>query len=152
LNSIFSMRLSFLLILALAFVACSKPKSDTAIATKDTATVASGPLSVHTLLTRTRDSSLTPQDTTHIFSPKDTIHGVIHSNNAREGMVLIGRWFYTTSGQKVAENSTRLAAGPNISYFDLMNETPWPVGDYKLLILVDSAVVDSAQFAVGGKR
>jgi hypothetical protein len=140
----------FVVILPLLLTACNRPKSDSGTAQNETVTVSNQPLSVHTIITRSRDSSLSPRDTTHVFSPTDTIHGVIHSDHARDGTVIIGRWYFS-NGQKVAENSTRLSAGPNISYFDLMSESPWPVGNYKLLILVDRNVVDSAQFAVVGK-
>src|ERR1043165_2201376 len=142
-------RLYYFVVILLLFVACNRPKSETSSSSSDSQTLTAQPLTVHTIITRSRDSSLTPRDTTHIFSPTDTIHGVIHSDHAREGTVIIGRWYFS-NGQKVAENSTRLSAGPNISYFDLLSESPWPVGNYKLLILVDSSVVDSAQFAVVG--
>lgn len=142
---------AILVILAIPFAGCNKPKTASETTQTDSATLTSQRMSVHTILTRTRDSSMSPRDTTHIFAPTDTIHGVIHSDHAREGTVLIGKWFFE-SGQKVAENSTRLSPGPNISYFDLMNETPWPSGKYKLLIVVDSTVVDSAEFAVANKK
>src|SRR4051812_18579506 len=107
----------FVVISGLFLASCSRPKQDSNTPENESATVSTQQLTVRTILTRTRDSSLTPQDTTHIFAPSDTIHGVIHSEHAREGTLLIGRWFYA-NGQKVAENSTRLSAGPNISYFD----------------------------------
>jgi hypothetical protein len=141
----------FVVIFGLVLASCSRPKEESTIPENDSTIVSNQALTVRTILTRSRDSSLTPRDTTHLFSPTDTIHGVIHSDHAREGSLLVGQWYYA-NGQKVAENSTRLSAGPNISYFDLMNETPWPTGQYKLLILVDSTVVDSAEFGVANKK
>jgi len=67
-------------------------------------------------------------------------------------MSLVGRWYYLKTNQKIAENSAHLSAGTNLSHFDLMNASAWPVGQYKLLVMIDSVIKDSAQFAVENKR
>ncbi|HWF44628.1 MAG TPA: hypothetical protein VG537_08295, partial [Candidatus Kapabacteria bacterium] len=69
-----------------------------------------------------------------------------------QGTALVGRWYYLKTGQKIAENSTVLNAGTNLTHFDLMNEKPWPQGQYKLLVLIDSAIKDSAMFTVANNK
>jgi hypothetical protein len=150
--STLSMRKLSLILVSLFSFACSKSEQSPPILDSGGNSLSTGTFTVHTLLTQTRDSSAHPIDTTSTFSPKDTIHGVIHSENAKEGTTILGRWYYVSSGEEVAENTARLSSGPNISYFDLMNETPWPQGKYKLLVMVNNVVVDSAEFSVANKQ
>lgn len=133
--------------MGILFVACQKPQP-LPLPVDSAASTAPHGVSVHTVLTIARDSSAQPRDTTHVFGTRDTIHGVIHTKHARNGTTLIGRWYFLANGQKVAENSTRLSGGPNVSYFDLMNETPWPQGKYKLLVFIDAAPMDSTVFSI----
>jgi hypothetical protein len=146
------MRITFLLFLCLIASACSKKETPAPIPEKDTATMISQTMTIKTILSRSRDTTINPSDTTHLFGIRDTIHGTIRSDNAKDGTILIGRWYYLKTGQKIAENSAQLSNGTNLSHFDLMNESPWPQGDYKLLVVVDSVIKDSAQFSVADKR
>jgi hypothetical protein len=146
------MRITFLLSFGLLLVACNKNETPVLIPEKDTATVVSQTMTVKTILTRSRDTTMTAPDTTHTFGNRDTIHGTIHTDNAPEGTMLVGRWYYLKTGQRIAENSARLSAGTNLSHFDLMNESAWPLGDYKLLVIIDSTIKDSAQFSIENRR
>ncbi len=110
------------------------------------------PLTIHTVLTHSRDTSLAAIDTTTYFDSRDTIHGLIRTEHAQDGMALEGQWYYLKTGQKIAENSARLSAGTNVSHFDLINANPWPLGKYKLFVLLDSVIRDSAEFSVENKR
>lgn len=92
------------------------------------------------------------EDTTSDFDIRDTIHGIIETQNALDGTQLLGKWYYAKTGQMIAENSATLSAGMNLSHFDLINAHPWPLGKYKLYVLVDSVLRDSAQFAIENKR
>ncbi|GEM_PF-2420631 len=135
----------------LLFAACKK-SAPPPPAEKDTATVATQVLTVRTILTVSRDTTMNALDTTHSFDIRDTIHGIIETRNATNGMTLAGRWFYVKTGQKIADNAARLSTGTNMSHFDLMNAAPWPVGQYKLLVLIDSVPKDSVIFAIENKR
>ena len=146
------MRISLLLSLSLILVACGKKETPAPIPEKDTTTLTAQAMTVRTILTQNRDTTMNALDTTHTFDVRDTIHGTIRTDNAKDGTILVGRWYYLKTGQKIAENSARLSNGTNLSHFDLMNESPWPLGQYKLLVVVDSTIKDSAQFAIENKR
>lgn len=139
------------LIATTTFAACSK-SAPPPIPEKDTMNLPAQVLTVHTILTHANDTTMAAQDTTTRFDLRDTIHGLIRTDNAIGGTPLIGRWYYLKTGQKIAENSATLATGTNLSHFDLTNENPWPLGKYKLLVIVDSVVKDSAEFSVENKR
>lgn len=106
---------------------------------------------MHTVLTRSRDTTLNALDTTSAFGMRDTIHGIIETDNALDGTVLIGKWYYVKTGLLIAQSSAHLSAGTNLSHFDLVNQNPWPIGMYKLYVLVDSVLKDSAQFFIEKK-
>ena len=131
----------------LSLVSCKRPepRPETVV---DTVQTAPRPIVVHTYITRSLDSSVPPPDTTTLFHPMDTIHGIIRTENAASGSVIVGRWFMLPSGIKIAESSARLEAGTNLSHFDLINENEWLPGAYRLQILVDNTLRDSASFSV----
>ena len=142
----------FLIGLTLCVVFGCQKQSPPPIPEKDTAVAANERLSIHTVLTHSRDTTLAAPDTTTDFDIRDTIHGVVRTEHALNGMLLGGRWYYLGTGQKIAENSARLSVGTNLSHFDLINAAPWPQGKYKLFVLVDSVIEDSVQFTVENKR
>jgi hypothetical protein len=141
-----------LLLIAAATLASCQKTAPPPIPEKDTMNLPAQVLTVHTILTHANDTTMTAQDTTTDFDLHDTIHGLIRTDNAIGGTSLVGRWYYLKTGQKIAENSATLAAGTNLSHFDLTNANPWPLGQYKLLVIVDSVVKDSAEFSVENKR
>ena len=131
---------------------CHKTPSPPPIPEKDTTSLATQRLNLQVILTHSRDTTILAADTASRFGTSDTIHGIIRTENARQGTSLVGRWYYLKTGQKIAENGATLEAGSNMTHFDLLNERPWPQGQYKLLILVDSAIKDSATFSVANKK
>ncbi len=141
-----------LLITAATFASCGKPSPKPAIPEKDTMNLPTQIVTVRTILTRGNDTTFAAPDTTADFDIHDTIHGLILTRNALNGTSLVGQWYYLKTGQKIAENSATLSAGTNLSHFDLTNANPWPLGPYKLLVLIDSVVKDSAEFTVENKR
>ncbi|MFI5200910.1 MAG: hypothetical protein ACHQNE_00800 [Candidatus Kapaibacterium sp.] len=141
-----------LLIASATLASCGKSVPPPPIPERDTMNLPAQVLTIHTILTHGNDSTLAAQDTTTDFDIRDTIHGLIRTENAIGGTSLVGRWYYVKTGQKIAENSATLSAGTNLSHFDLMNENPWPLGKYKLLVIVDTVVKDSAEFVVEYKR
>ena len=134
------------------WVGCTKNQTPPPIPEKDTTSLSTQTVSVRVALTHSRDSTIQAPDTSSLFGTADTVHGIIHSEHARQGTTLVGRWYYLTTNQKIAENSTILNAGSNLTHFDLMNEKPWPQGRYKLLVLIDSTIKDSAMFIVANKK
>jgi len=144
-------RFLFLLTAIIAIDSCNK-SAPPPIPEKDTTNHTAQLLTVHTYITVSRDSSIPPSDTTSTFGISDTIHGIIKTDNAHDGTMLLGRWYYLKNGMKIAENSARLSAGTNLSHFDLINEQPWLQGQYKLIVLIDNAPKDSAMFTIANKR
>jgi len=142
----------FLATLSAFVMAGCKKNTPPPIPEKDTMDLPAQVLAVHTILTHSNDSTIDAPDTTTDFDIRDTIHGLIETEHALNGTSLVGRWYYVKTGEKIAENSATLAAGENLSHFDMTNGHPWPLGQYKLLVIVDSVVKDSAEFTVENKR
>ena len=139
------------IVLLLAFGACKKG-APPAVPATPSLSVPPKTISVHTILTRSRDTTLNAPDTSSSFDVRDTIHGTIETENALNGTVLIGKWYYEKTGMLIAQSSAELSAGTNLSHFDLVNQNPWPSGQYKLYVLVDSVLKDSAQFSIENRR
>jgi hypothetical protein len=95
------------------------------------------------------DTVVHSSDNIKTFAPRDTIKALIRTENAVEGMTLIGRWYFVPTYGKIAENRATLLGGTNVSHFEMLNNKPWVQGAYKLVIFLDSVAKDSAQFTVG---
>ncbi len=139
-----------LILLAFGLAACNRPAAPQRTIVADTTPLP--PPSLHTYLTVNLDSTVPPHDTTSTFGVSDTIHGIIQTENAKEGSSLLGRWYALKNGDKIAENGTRLSLGPNLSHFDLINESQWLPGQYKLVVMLDGIPKDSAVFTVKQKK
>ena len=148
LSSIMKTRGILYALLVFALTGCNKTHTPPPIPEKDTTSLASQLLSARAVLTHSRDTTIHAPDTASTFSTTDTIHSIIRTEHAKPGTTLVGRWYFLKTGQKIAENNTVLNSGSNISHFDIMNGKPWPQGQYKLIILADSAAKDSATFTV----
>ena len=142
------------LVIALTSAGCHRkpapPAEPNASATQlssahDSTVVPTGPLSVAIRLTHT-DSTLA--DSLHPFHVRDTVHAVIHTENATDTSALDGKWVFLPKHAVIAENKASLAAGTNDTHFDLMNANPWPAGRYQLIVTVDQHVSDTVNFGI----
>lgn len=110
---------------------------------------APGPMTLAIRLLHT-DSTLA--DSVHPFTTKDTVHAVIHTENASDSSRVHATWRYLDRKVAIAENESELGAGANDTHFDLMNANPWPVGIYQLFVMVDGHLRDSISFPIVAKK
>ncbi|HWF44489.1 MAG TPA: hypothetical protein VG537_07600, partial [Candidatus Kapabacteria bacterium] len=78
------------LISMILWTGCNKNQIPPSIPEKDTTSLASQTIRVRVALTHSRDTTVQAPDTTSLFGTTDTIHGVIHSEHARQGTALVG--------------------------------------------------------------
>jgi hypothetical protein len=139
-------------VLALAVLgagACKKKTPDTAVVPPaPPAAPASAPLAVTSVnLGKSvgADKRVTSETTT--FGPRDTIYAsVATSGNA--GGTLAARWTFQ-DGQVVDETSQTVGAtGPAVTEFHVSNPSGWPVGNYKVEVMLNGAAAQSKEFRV----
>lgn len=82
------------------------------------------------------------------FRSRDTVHAVIHTENASDTSTVSGTWFYLEKHAMIAHNEAKLAAGTNDTHFDLINANPWPTGRYALIVEVDRQLHDTLFFPI----
>ncbi len=147
------MNRSFFLLIAISFsLGACKKNAPPIVPANPALSVPPRALTVRTILTHRRDTTMTAPDTTTDFDMRDTIHGIIETQNALDGTILDGKWYFAKTSLMIAQNSATLSVGTNLSHFDLINAHPWPLGNYKLYVFADSVLEDSAQFTVENKR
>lgn len=86
------------------------------------------------------------------FARTDTIHAVVRHEGAAQGSSITARWTFE-DGQVVDERSetvTGVADRPGYAHFMISNPAGWPVGDYRLTVLVDGREVETEDFEVQG--
>ncbi len=81
------------------------------------------------------------------FTPADTIYAVVSTNGAAPTTTITARW--TKDGQVVNESSETIApTGPAITTFNIAKPDGWPVGKYKVEVLIDGRSVGQREFDV----
>jgi hypothetical protein len=144
-NTLRPLILSVLGILLFSSIGCQKKTEQAALDTT-IASVPPLPISVSIQLLHT-DS--TTADSIHPFTARDTVHAVIHTENATDTSIIHASWRYVQKNATIAENEEHLSAGTNDTHFDLMNAKLWPIGAYDLLVDVDGHR-DSIRFPIVG--
>ena len=92
------------------------------------------------------DKRVTNPTTT--FGPKDTIHASVATDGAAPKKVIAARWTYQ-SGQVVKEAAETIApTGPAATEFHISKPSGWPIGKYKVDIMVDGSPSGSKDFEV----
>jgi hypothetical protein len=82
------------------------------------------------------------------FSPTDTIYVAIMTEGNAPAATLTTRWTYE-DGQPVEESSQSLVmSGPATTDFHIMKPGGWPVGVYKVEILLDGTAARAVGFTV----
>jgi major membrane immunogen (membrane-anchored lipoprotein) len=153
-------RTSVALALALSLAACGG--KDDAAATADTgagaaSTVPSTTAPVATAL-RVTDVKLGRSvgadnrvaDGTNDFKPNDTIYAVVETDGASSaGQSLVARWTFQ-DGQLVEEQTQAVnsAGGAAVTQFRINKPSGWPVGKYKVSIMMNGSEVESEEFEV----
>jgi hypothetical protein len=135
---------------AMALAACKKetppPQNETAAAAPAPAPVAFTVTGIEVGKQVGTDKRVTSPMTT--FGPKDTIHASVATDGAAPKKVIAAKWTYQ-DGQVVKEAAETIApTGPAATEFHISKPSGWPVGKYKVEIMVDGSPSGSKDFEV----
>ncbi len=65
------------------------------------------------------------------------------------GTIVVGEWHYLTEEQLIDDVTLSTAYDSQVAYFSLTKPfAGWPVGEYRLDILIDGEVIESVEFEV----
>lgn len=82
------------------------------------------------------------------FVGSDTIYVSVMSEGSAPAKTVVARWTFQ-DGQVVKEETQNISPnGAAVTEFHIMKPTAWPVGKYKVEILVDGASVGTKDFEV----
>lgn len=81
------------------------------------------------------------------FATSDAIYASITTDGPNPG-TLAAKWSHVDSNQVVHEESKAVAAGPQVTQFEITKPDGWPTGNYKLEVSLDGAVVQTREFNV----
>ena len=90
------------------------------------------------------DHKVTKPGTT--FAKADTIHASVATDGPKASTVT-ARWTFQ-DGQVVHNEDKSVPSGPQVTDFSISKPDGWPVGDYKLEVLVDGNVAQTKDFSV----
>ena len=138
--------------LALALtLACSKaaPPPPAASPYAPPPTMATAPLKVTDIeVGRSLDAEKKVSDKTDSFKPTETIYVSVVTDGTSPGARLAAHWTYQ-DGQVVKHDETSIApSGKAVTEFHIAKPSGWPVGDYKVEVMLDGASAGSRTFKV----
>lgn len=82
------------------------------------------------------------------FGPRDTIYVSVDTEGTASGATMTARWTFE-DGQLVDETSQTVSAtGPTVTEFHISKPDGFPVGTYKVAILLNGQEVESEEFEV----
>jgi hypothetical protein len=82
------------------------------------------------------------------FSPRDTIYAAVNTEGMATGATLVARWTHQ-DGQVVDETSQTISpTGPAVTEFHIAKPDGFPVGNYRLAILLNGQEVETEDFEV----
>lgn len=85
---------------------------------------------------------------TTTFGLRDTIYASVVTEGSAPSKTITARWTYQT-GQVVKEMTETIApTGPAVTEFHIAKNTAWPIGKYKVEILVDGSSAGITEFEV----
>ena len=89
----------------------------------------------------------TVKDKADSFAPSDTIYVSVKTEGAAQGARLQTRWYFN---DKVVEESSDMISpsGPAVTEFHLSKPDGWPVGSYRIEVLLNGAPGGSKSFEV----
>jgi hypothetical protein len=96
---------------------------------------------------RTINPDKTIKDKADNFAPADTIYVSVKTEGAAQGAKLQTRWYFN---DKVVEESSEMISptGPAVTEFHLSKPDGWPVGNYKIEVLMNGTPSGSKSFEV----
>ena len=94
------------------------------------------------------DADMRITDETDDFSPTDRIHASVTTSGSATSATLTARWMYQ-DGQVVDESTQTIApTGPATTEFHISQANGLPAGDYRVVILLNGAEVETKEFTV----
>jgi hypothetical protein len=90
------------------------------------------------------DKRVTSETTT--FGVNDTIYASV-ATSGDPGGTLAARWTFQ-DGQVVDETTQSVGAGPAVTEFHVSKPSGWPVGSYKVEVMLNGAAAQSKEFRV----
>jgi hypothetical protein len=94
------------------------------------------------------DKRVNDNDDTDEFRPSDTIYVSVDTEGTASGATLTARWTFE-DGQAVDETSQTMSpTGPTVSEFHIAKPDGFPVGKYRVEILLNGQSVESKDFEV----
>ena len=82
------------------------------------------------------------------FRPNDTIYATIVTEGTAPNATLVARWTFE-DGQTVEESTQTITpSGTAVSEFHVSKPTGWPVGKYRVEILVNGVSAETKEFEV----
>lgn len=152
-----SSRYAFLLLGAATLLAagCEKPRSETAA--EDTLATRTGetmypdtgtPRLVSIDLGKAIGADMRVTDETDDFGPRDTIYASIHTSGNLANAALTARWLFEDGQVVDSTTQTVNLAGDGYTEFHISKATAWPVGKYKLEILLNGQKLGEEEFEI----
>jgi hypothetical protein len=87
-------------------------------------------------------------ESTTDFGTRDTIYASVETTGVSSGATLTARWTFE-GGQLVDSMSTTIApTGPAYTEFHITKKSAWPVGNYRVAILLNGAPAKDKEFEV----
>lgn len=83
------------------------------------------------------------------FGLRDTIYASVSTSGTATSGELTAKWTFDKTGQTVDSTSVTIApTGPAVTEFHIMKKTAWPVGKYKVAILLNGGQAKEKEFEV----
>jgi hypothetical protein len=87
-------------------------------------------------------------DTKSDFGPRDTIYASVGTTGTSSAATLTAKWTFQT-GQTVDSTTLSIApSGPAVTEFHIIKPSAWPVGKYKVTILLNGVPAMDKDFEV----
>jgi len=142
------------LALAVGAAACAKKDDATTVDSARGTVDSAGAVAAKTFkvsdvkLGKSLNTDKTIKDNADDFGVRDTIYASVKTEGSATGASLTARWTFQ-DGQVVEEQSQTInATGDAITEFHVMKATAWPVGNYKLSILLNGTEVETEDFEI----
>jgi hypothetical protein len=134
-------------------IACAKKEAEPV---PDTMTPAPAPAPAPTVSTIELGRHIGPDkrvtDTASVFAPRDTVYLAVVTNNTTPTSNVTAKWSFQdgqvvdSTMQVVAPSTTADAAA--VTEFHIVKPSGWPVGKYKVDVLLDGQPAGSREFEV----
>jgi hypothetical protein len=141
---------SFVLVVALAFVACGRQETSAPAPPAEAPPVSAPvPFGIGGIeLGNQIGADKRVLAAAESFAPGDTIYASLATQGEARGVVIAARWSYE-DGQTVAESSETVAsAGPTVVEFHIAKPDGWPAGRYRVDFTADGRPAGSREFEV----